>query len=82
MVLQAGPGAGSAENKLAILKGQRQELPPEADSYNLKKKKILAEQKTFFENGNRNLNPNELAAKEREFKDRLTKNALEQFKLV
>lgn len=78
----AFPGAGSAENKLAILKGQRQELQARSRQLQSEKEKILAEQKTFFENGNRNLNPNELAAKEREFKDRLTKNALEQFKLV
>ncbi len=78
----AFPGAGSAENKLAILKGQRQELQARSRQLQAEKEKILAEQKTFFEGRNRNLNPNEMAAKEREFKDRLTKNELEQSKVV
>ncbi len=80
----AFPGAGSAENRLALLKGQRGELQAKARALQNEKQKLKQEELAFQSGSAQQfrLNPNEMASKERDFKDRLTKNALEQFRVV
>jgi len=77
---RAFPGAGSAENELALLKGQLQENRAKL-SKNTSEKIKLEQERESLGGGPDTNNPNAMASKERSLDDRKSKNELEREKL-